>query len=813
MRSSNNLTLMILSIITLILVSESQGTILSKEKKKELEKQLNQINKPAVKSFQTENGEIFDCIDIHKQVAFDHPLLKNHSVQLKPTSAPEWITRNNISQKVSPSQLMKNDIVCPHGTVIVKRTTMKDLLNASHLKSIGFNSPRHVPREGNNIDITGYHFAWAGYSYSTVYGVKANINLWDIKVLQDQFSAASMEVAGGPIQQLASISVGWMAKPLLYGNHIHLYAYWTSDGYKTGCFDTTCPGFVQVSKRISLGAHFQQVSVYGGIQKVIDLSLHQDRATGDWWFVLGGENVGYWPNALFVNSGLAKGTKLASWGGQVYSPLTEKSPFMGSGHFPKEGFGKAAFINGIQIIDRSGEALIPQIYTIKTHSSNPKCYKSKYTTHADEELWMRTIYYGGPGGCIGLRIFGSNFIAMSSFEKHLLLTFSTLALILVAESRKATPLEEEEKDELRLLNSINKPAIKSFRTKHGDVFDCIEIHKQLAFDHPLLKNHSIQLRPTSTPKWTINNNRTKKDGSMPFQKDEISCPHGTVVVKRTTLEDLTISQHLKSSGLKHARYVSSMDKNVDLTGYHFAMGTYNNKNYGAKGNLNVWEPQVSPNQVSSGTMLIARGNKEQFQSVRVGWIVYQWLNRNHSRLHTYWTADGYTKTGCYNTLCPGFIQVSKKIALGFLFLPVSSYGGDQYELDVNIYQDRTTGNWWLAALYENIGYWPKSLFAETGLGHGAELVAYGGAVYGSDKKEKSPAMGSGHFPNEGLFKSGYVNGIEVVSEFGGGSRTPHLSQINKLETTPNCYKIIKSTGLAEKWYTTIVYGGPGGCTS
>lgn len=32
-----------------------------------------------------------------------------------------------------------------------------------------------------------------------------------------------------------------------------------------------------------------------------------------------------------------------------------------------------------------------------------------------------------------------------------------------------------------------------YQTKYGDILDCVEIDKQLAFDHPLLKNHSIQV--------------------------------------------------------------------------------------------------------------------------------------------------------------------------------------------------------------------------------------------------------------------------------------------------------------------------------
>ena len=53
------------------------------------------------------------------------------------------------------------------------------------------------------------------------------------------------------------------------------------------------------------------------------------------------------------------------------------------------------------------------------------------------------------------------------------------------------------------------------------------------------------------------------------------------------------------------------------------MADYGHKNYGAKVNLSIWEPKVSPTQFSSASMLIAGGSKEQFQSIRAGWIVSQ----------------------------------------------------------------------------------------------------------------------------------------------------------------------------------------------
>ena len=31
---------------------------------------------------QSPDGDIIDCVDINKQPAFDHPLLKNHTIQV-----------------------------------------------------------------------------------------------------------------------------------------------------------------------------------------------------------------------------------------------------------------------------------------------------------------------------------------------------------------------------------------------------------------------------------------------------------------------------------------------------------------------------------------------------------------------------------------------------------------------------------------------------------------------------------------------------------------------------------------------------------
>lgn len=58
--------------------------------------------------------------------------------------------------------------------------------------------------------------------------------------------------------------------------------------------------------------------------------------------------VGYWPKEIFTF--MADGANFVLWGGDVYSPINELIPAMGSGHFPQEGYGKAAYVNQIKVV-------------------------------------------------------------------------------------------------------------------------------------------------------------------------------------------------------------------------------------------------------------------------------------------------------------------------------------------------------------------------------------------------------------------------------------------------------------------------------
>ncbi|KAL5100673.1 hypothetical protein RYX36_005000 [Vicia faba] len=93
----------------------------------ELERQLNILNKPPIKSIHTMSGYIVDCVDINKQPAFDHPLLKNHKLQRKP------IFERNISEIRVQNLPIKSisifeKVRCPERTVPIWRTTKNDLI-------------------------------------------------------------------------------------------------------------------------------------------------------------------------------------------------------------------------------------------------------------------------------------------------------------------------------------------------------------------------------------------------------------------------------------------------------------------------------------------------------------------------------------------------------------------------------------------------------------------------------------------------------------------------------------------------------------
>ncbi|CAJ1970949.1 unnamed protein product [Sphenostylis stenocarpa] len=122
-----NTLIFVLCLVTIGVNSAVHGIQITLEEDLELERQLKIINKPPIKVIHTEYGYIVDCIDIKKQPAFDHPLLKNHTLQTKPSfHVPIEKTH------VRPIFGLEDD-ECPTGTVPIRRTTKADLIREKAL--------------------------------------------------------------------------------------------------------------------------------------------------------------------------------------------------------------------------------------------------------------------------------------------------------------------------------------------------------------------------------------------------------------------------------------------------------------------------------------------------------------------------------------------------------------------------------------------------------------------------------------------------------------------------------------------------------
>ncbi|KAI3883110.1 hypothetical protein MKX03_012510 [Papaver bracteatum] len=343
------------------------------------------------------------------------------------------------------------------------------------------------------------------------------------------------------------------------------------------------------------------------------------------------------------------------------------------------------------------------------------------------------------------------------------------------------------------LKVLNKPPVKSFQTKLGEIYDCINIYKQPAFDHPLLKNHQIQMKPNVIQGEQIDEPISNMVSSVVRSKLE-ACPSKTVPIRRTTKEDLVNAKNL-SKWIKRRHYVSAQP---------FAESVY----YGGRAKVSIANPSIDPDKFSTGQIWIQNGPAEELNSIEFGWVVHpQLFGDNKTRVFGLWTADGFKETGCYNMLCPGFVQVHPEYSFGDDLRP-GDYGGDQRFFDISVHRDPESGNWWFINGVDNakIGYWPKEIF--THLAKNASVIGYGG-VAGADLGEPTPPMGYGYLPTINSTYTCCMVDMKVVNDRGNylGFDTSRVHLDHDAKTS--CYDLI-FLGRHIVHGIMMFFGGPGG---
>ncbi|XP_027155570.1 uncharacterized protein LOC113760867 [Coffea eugenioides] len=371
-------------------------------------KQLSKLNKTPLKSIKSPDGDIIDCVHRSRQPAFDHPLLQNHTIQVRPNYHPEGLNFgvskvSNLNEETKPvHQLWHLNGRCPEGTIPIRRTKQEDLLRASSIGSFGKKKHKSSPQPRSAapdlITQTGHQHAIAYVEGGKYYGAKATINVWEPQIQQpNEFSLSQIWLLGGTFNSdLNSIEAGWQVSPDLYGDsNTRLFTYWTSDAYQaTGCYNLLCSGFIQINSEIALGASISPLSSYKGSQYDISILVWKDPKEGNWWMQFGNDYVlGYWPASLF--SYLVDSASMVEWGGEVVNLESDglhTTTQMGSGHFPGEGFSGASYFKNIQVVDGSNNLRAPTGLSIFTEESN--CYDVKLGKDGD---WGNFFYYGGPG--------------------------------------------------------------------------------------------------------------------------------------------------------------------------------------------------------------------------------------------------------------------------------------------------------------------------------------------------------------------------------------------------------------------------------
>ncbi|CAO2142887.1 unnamed protein product [Urochloa humidicola] len=201
----------------------------SAQRLREVRSFLRRVNKAPVTSVQSPDGDIIDCVPISKQPAFDHPLLKNHTIQMHPSDHPYGYSR------IAPhpvNQTWHQNGKCPENTIPIRRIKEEDVLRASSVNRYGKKRPVDLQKFHPESNATsGHQYAVASSPAGNYYGTEITVNLWKPTTEStEDFSLTQLWIDAGSYSNndLNTIEAGWQVYPYLYGDaNPRLFIYWT----------------------------------------------------------------------------------------------------------------------------------------------------------------------------------------------------------------------------------------------------------------------------------------------------------------------------------------------------------------------------------------------------------------------------------------------------------------------------------------------------------------------------------------------------------------------------------------------------------
>jgi hypothetical protein len=355
-------------------------------------------------------SQTIDCIPVNQQPSVRALGLK--AVAQPPSfspNAPAGVNRSSGAPKLSQLPAGKttdafgNALGCESSTIPMTRITLEQLSRFTNLQEFfdkGPNGSGRIPSLSKSNYPTpnpfDHQYAVAYQSVNNI-GASTNINIWSPDVNTDIgeiFSLAQSWTVGiGADGTLQTLEVGWQNFPGLTGVDASApFIYFTADGYQTtGCYNLTCPGFVQVDNSVTFGAPFDanSYSVLGGPQAEMQVGYFLSQ--GNWWLNFNGVWLGYYPGYIYGAGQLTQYSNTLQFGSESVGDTIW--PAEGSGYFAENGYGYAAYQQLIYYYDLSSNFNWASLTPVPPP---PSCYS--ITDPSFNGYSGTYFFFGGPGG-------------------------------------------------------------------------------------------------------------------------------------------------------------------------------------------------------------------------------------------------------------------------------------------------------------------------------------------------------------------------------------------------------------------------------
>ncbi|EOA14732.1 hypothetical protein CARUB_v10028024mg [Capsella rubella] len=240
-------------------------------------------------------------------------------------------------------------------------------------------------------------------------------------------------------------------------------------------------------------------------------------------------------------------------------------------------------------------------------------------------------------------------------------------------------------------------------------YECVDIYKQPALQHPSMKDHQIQMRPSAEFLAMLSMEPEPEAADLVTGTTEERCPKGQVPIHRPQI-------NYTNNFIHPERMISEANLQYAIIK---PFENYTRAYGGASAVFNIYKPRVLTNQFSKAWVWLNHRENDTISSIQFGWAVHTGLYADdRPRLTTFWIS-GRHQTGCYNAMCRGgYVQVHKTIYPGMVYDKVSVIYKKQYSTHLLVAQDTKTKNWLL--------YWQSHIYSMEGV----SKVYFGGYAGG-----------------------------------------------------------------------------------